>query len=69
VSDVLPIAEAIARRAGAIVMEGFGNVRHVRQKGVIDLVTDFDQRSEEAIVSSLQKEFPACHLAEACKDQ
>jgi myo-inositol-1(or 4)-monophosphatase len=58
VSDVLPIAEAIARRAGAIVMEGFGRVRQVRQKGAIDLVTEFDQRSEEAIVSSLQKEFP-----------
>lgn len=57
-SDVLPIAEAIARRAGAVVMEGFGRVRHVRQKGAIDLVTEFDQRSEEAIISSLQKEFP-----------
>jgi len=39
-------------------MEGFGRVRHVRQKGAIDLVTEFDQRSEEAIISSLQKEFP-----------
>ena len=58
VSDILPIAEAIARRAGAIVMEGFGHVRQVRQKGVIDLVTEFDQRSEEVIVSALQKEFP-----------
>jgi len=57
-SDVLPIAEAIARRAGAIVMEGFGHVRQVRQKGAIDLVTEFDQRSEEVIVSALQKEFP-----------
>ncbi len=57
-SDVLPIAEAIARRAGAIVMEGFGHVRQVRQKGAIDLVTEFDQRSEEVIVSYLQKEFP-----------
>jgi myo-inositol-1(or 4)-monophosphatase len=39
-------------------MEGFGHVRQVRQKGAIDLVTEFDQRSEEVIVSSLQKEFP-----------
>ncbi len=57
-SDILPIAEAIARRAGAVVREGFGHVRQVRQKGVIDLVTEFDQRSEEVIVSALQKEFP-----------
>jgi len=58
VSDVLPIAEGIARRGGASVKEGFGHVRQVRQKGVIDLVTEFDQRSEEVIVSSLQEEFP-----------
>src|SRR5512146_1594006 len=58
VSDILPIAEAIARRAGAVVREGFGHVRQVRQKGAIDLVTEFDQRSEEVIVSALQKEFP-----------
>jgi hypothetical protein len=56
VSDVLPIAEAIARRAGAILREGFGNVRQVRQKGAIDLVTEFDQRCEEAIVSALQRD-------------
>jgi myo-inositol-1(or 4)-monophosphatase len=58
VSDILPIAEAIARRAGAVVMEGFGHVGQVRRKGAIDLVTEFDQRSEEVIVSALQKEFP-----------
>lgn len=57
-SDVLPIAEAIARQAGAVVMEGFGHVRQVQQKGAIDLVTEFDQRSEEVIVPALQKEFP-----------
>ncbi|MBM4025086.1 MAG: inositol monophosphatase [Planctomycetes bacterium] len=57
-SDVLPIAEAVARRAGAIVMEGFGRVHRVRQKGAIDFVTEFDHRSEEVIVSALQKEFP-----------
>jgi myo-inositol-1(or 4)-monophosphatase len=58
VSDVLSIAETIARRAGDVIMEGFGRARQVRQKGVIDLVTEFDQRSEDLIVSALQKEFP-----------
>ncbi|MCU0914699.1 MAG: inositol monophosphatase [Planctomycetes bacterium] len=57
-SDILPIAEAIARRAGAIVREGLGRVHPVRQKGAIDFVTEFDQRAEELIVSSLQREFP-----------
>jgi myo-inositol-1(or 4)-monophosphatase len=58
VSDILPIAESIARRAGAGVLEGFGRKGRVKQKGAIDLVTEFDQRSEELIISALQKEFP-----------
>jgi len=49
VSDILPIAEAIARRAGAVVREGFGQGRQVQHKGVIDLVTEFDRHSEEVI--------------------
>jgi myo-inositol-1(or 4)-monophosphatase len=58
VSDLLQIVEGIARQAGAVLMGGYGNVRHVQQKGVIDLVTEFDRRSEEVILSFLQKEFP-----------
>jgi fructose-1,6-bisphosphatase/inositol monophosphatase family enzyme len=54
VSDILQIVEVISRQAGAILMEGYGNVRHIQQKGAIDLVTEFDKRSEEVIVSSIQ---------------
>ena len=57
-SDILQIAEVIARQAGVILMEGFGNVRHIQQKGVIDLVTEFDKRSEEVVLSSIQQKFP-----------
>ena len=57
-SDILQIVEIIIRKAGAVLMEGYGNVRHVQQKGVIDLVTEFDKRSEEVIISSIQQEFP-----------
>lgn len=57
-SDILQMAEGIARQAGAVLMSGYGNVRHVQQKGAIDLVTEFDKRSEELILSFLQKEFP-----------
>src|SRR5215211_8265662 len=39
-------------------MEGYGHVRHIQQKGVIDLVTEFDKRSEELIISSIQQKFP-----------
>lgn len=51
-SDILQIVEIIARQAGVVLMEGYGNVRHIQQKGAIDLVTEFDKRSEEVIVSS-----------------
>jgi myo-inositol-1(or 4)-monophosphatase len=58
VSDVLQIVEVIARQAGAVLLEGYGNVRHIQQKGVIDLVTEFDMRSEDVIISSIQQKFP-----------
>ena len=57
-SDILQIAEVIARQAGIVLMEGYGNVRHIQQKGVIDLVTEYDKRSEEVIISSIQQKFP-----------
>jgi myo-inositol-1(or 4)-monophosphatase len=56
---MLGIVEGIAREAGAVLMDGYGNVRQIQQKGVIDLVTEFDKRSEEVIISSIEKEFPA----------
>jgi myo-inositol-1(or 4)-monophosphatase len=52
------MAETIARQAGAILREGYGKAHHVQQKGVIDLVTEFDRRSEDLILSFLQREFP-----------
>jgi myo-inositol-1(or 4)-monophosphatase len=58
VSDILQITEVIARKAGSILVNGYGNVRHIQQKGVIDLVTEFDKRSEEVILSAIQREFP-----------
>jgi len=58
VSDILQMVEGIARQAGAVLMSGYGNVRHVQQKGAIDLVTEFDKRSEDLILSFLQQEFP-----------
>jgi myo-inositol-1(or 4)-monophosphatase len=52
------MVERIARQAGAVLMGGYGHVRHIQQKGVIDLVTEFDKRSEELILSFIQQEFP-----------
>ena len=57
-SDILQFAEVVVRQAGAVLREGYGNVRHIQQKGAIDLVTEFDVRSEEVIISAIQTEFP-----------
>ena len=57
-SDILELTETIARHAGAVLLEGYGNVHHIQHKGVIDLVTEFDKRSEEVILSAIQREFP-----------
>ncbi len=57
-SNILQMVEGVAREAGAVLMGGFGNVRQIRQKGVIDLVTEFDKRSEEVILSFIKREFP-----------
>ena len=57
-SEILHFVEVTVRQAGAVLMAGFGNVRHFRKKGVIDLVTEFDKRSEEVIISSIQQKFP-----------
>lgn len=57
-SDILELAEVIARQAGAVLLQGYGKAHHVQQKGVIDLVTEFDRRSEDLIVSFIQQNFP-----------
>jgi len=57
-SEILQVAQDIARHAGAILKEGYGNVRHVQHKGVIDLVTEFDKHSEDVVISSIHEKFP-----------
>jgi myo-inositol-1(or 4)-monophosphatase len=51
-------AVTIAREAGAILRERFGEPHDVRFKGTIDMVTEADQASEELIVSRLRTAFP-----------
>jgi myo-inositol-1(or 4)-monophosphatase len=57
-SDLLQFTEAIARQAGALLKEGYGNVHRIQHKGAIDLVTEFDKRSEDVILSAIQRDFP-----------
>ncbi len=51
-------AAAVAREAGAVLMAGFGRVERVEFKGRINLVTEFDRRSEATIVEALRGRYP-----------
>ncbi len=63
--DVVPDAAAlrdaaieIARAAGAILLEGYGRAHAPERKGRIDLVTEYDRRSEALILRRLGERFP-----------
>ena len=51
-------AIGIARAAGRILREGYGRPVAVDYKGGIDLVTEFDRRSERFIKDELARRFP-----------
>lgn len=54
---ILEAARA-ARIAGGMLRAGVDESRSIRYKGSIDLVTDFDQRSQDIILDHLSKCFP-----------
>ena len=57
--DPLDVALAVAREAGDLLTEAYGR-RHaaVRKRTDIDLVTEYDERSEALIVERLHAAFP-----------
>jgi len=54
----LTVACTTAKEAGAILREGFGDALQIEFKGPVDLVTQYDRRSEEHIISRLRALFP-----------
>lgn len=48
----------IARQAGKILLEGYGRAKKIEFKGDIDLVTEFDRRSDAFILAQLRQNFP-----------
>jgi fructose-1,6-bisphosphatase/inositol monophosphatase family enzyme len=50
-------AAEFARAGGAILLEGYGRV-HAPEKGRIDLVTEYDRRSEALLLSLIRERFP-----------
>ncbi len=50
--------EEIAKGAGEILLENFGKLKHVKSKGVRDIVTNVDKLSEDFIISKIKEKFP-----------
>jgi len=49
---------ALAREAGALLREGYGRAHRPEHKGRIDLVTEYDRRSERLLLEALGRRFP-----------
>lgn len=58
----LSYLENLARQAGAILHAGYDTEHQVGYKGVIDLVTEVDHRSEKFLLGEVQKDFPDHHI-------
>ena len=54
--------EALARKAGRILYDGYNKEHQVDYKGVIDLVTEVDHQSEEYLLGEVQRDFPDHHI-------
>ncbi len=57
-NEFLVHASTIASEAGEILRKGFGTVRTIQYKGAVDLVTEYDHKSENHIISRLRALFP-----------
>jgi len=57
-AEYLEFARGLAARAAALVAESFLGTFQVDYKGITNLVTDVDRRSEELIVGALTRAYP-----------
>src|ERR1700688_4547064 len=57
-NSFLDVAVESAREAGAILLEEFARPVKISYKGEVDIVTQADKRSEQAIVTRLRDHFP-----------
>ena len=48
----------LAREAGAVLVEGYGRAHVPERKGRIDLVTEYDRRSERLLLERIAQRFP-----------
>ena len=62
--QALSTAVAIAREAGALLMDGFGQEKRIERKSTaLDWVTQYDEASEELNIGRRREAFPDHALA------
>jgi len=54
----IEILKQIALEAGKIVKEGYHASKEITHKGIVDLVTEYDVKTEDFILEKLKKYFP-----------
>ena len=57
-AEILKPVEEIAREAGDILMDYYGEIRQIDYKGIGDIVTEADKTSEKLITERLESRFP-----------
>jgi myo-inositol-1(or 4)-monophosphatase len=57
-ANLVPVMQAVAREAGALLMEYFRQRVKIEYKGDVDLVTVADRKSEALILERIRHEFP-----------
>src|SRR5215475_264993 len=62
-NSFLEVAIDTAREAGKVLREEYARPPEIKYKGDVDLVTQADKRSEQAIVDRLSKYFPTHAIA------
>ncbi len=56
--DPLDFVSSLARRCGALLLDGFGGPHEMMEKRPRDVVTAFDRASEAAVVAAVRDAFP-----------
>ncbi|MGA6924306.1 MAG: inositol monophosphatase family protein [Desulfosarcina sp.] len=58
IEKIKQVGIAAACEGGKVLRKHFGNLRSIRKKGAIDLVTDADVQSEAVIIDTIARTFP-----------
>lgn len=56
--EILKDMRSVAAEAGALLLDGLDRPKNVVHKGEVDLVTEYDRRSEELIADRLSRRYP-----------